>query len=262
MTKYIIAVCCIVVSMSSDLTGQRSDRRAKDKQQTHPRAYIELEDGSHLYGELLSDDNKEVELKILGDNYITLEHGYISDMMIEGEDIAFTKKGRYNINRGFYGNIMPYGFGANINGFSYSGQLALGYQLNQRLGVGIGSGLEAHSDIISGNWYDFASIPIYGHVRFNLNVNGPRVYALGKLGYSQALEQRWNQDEIKTSLFAQVGFGVAFPSRHIGRFVMELSRSHHLVNGTLFDWRDATLRQDFTKLLGRTTLKIGYSLGM
>jgi hypothetical protein len=254
----IVLTCCSLAGVATSQDNLSSDNIGEVGQ----RAYIETTDGSILMGNLISDNNKTVQLKIAGDNIVTIDHGFISDLKLEGKYMSFTKKGRYNINKGFFANIMPLGIGVSGRGETYTGQILIGYQRNERFGIGVGTGLENFSDTVSDNWYSVTATPVYGHIRYNLNLNGPRIYALAKFGYANSLNRWWSNNRIRTSAYAQLGLGTALPSRHLGRFVIELATSYYLVNGTLRDWRDNTFRSEFTKLVGRTTLRIGYSLGM
>lgn len=262
--RQLLMITVFLISVTTVLEGQIEDNSiAYDSTKVYQRGYIETYDGSTIHGLVINDNKRTVIMKIIGENIVSIDHGDIEHIKLEGKHMSFTHDGRYNINRGLFFKLMPLslGFSSELDP-SYSGQLAIGYQLNERLGFGLGSGFDVHSDRISGNWYDIIAIPFYGHVRYNINLKGPRAYLLGQLGAARQVGGWWNDNTFSLPFYNQLGVGVAFPSKHLGRFVMEISRAHILVNGTLFDWRDSTLRQDFTKLLGRTTFRIGYSLGM
>lgn len=276
--KVIILIAAALIGCCNLVFGQKKKKRPEkvespsnigdqtsiSEYNSNPRAYIELEDGSQFLGNIISDDKEVIELEIIDNNIISLKHGYIASILKEGDNISFTKKGRYNYNKGFFVNIMPLGLGVNIEtGGTFTSQLVGGYQLNKRLGVGVGMGFEYHSTRISGNWLDFWILPTYAYAKYNLNLVGPRVYALGKLGGAKRLNSWWNNDEINTSLHTALGLGIAFPTRGAGRFVMELSNSMVLVNGSLFSWDQFgnPITQDFRSFISRSSLKIGIGIG-
>ena len=261
--------CCNLVygqrkkQRPAKVEDQKVTTPINNESETSNRAFVELYDGSSFIGEITSDNMEVLGLRLIGDNEISLKYGYIKSIKREGNNFTFTKNGRYNYNRGVFCNIMPLGLGAKIDaGGTYSSQLVLGYQLNNRLGIGGGFGVENFSARISNNWFSFTFIPTFAYAKYNINLNGPRVYALGKLGFAQTVDGWWRQ-EINTSLYTALGFGVAFPSKWVGRLVLELSNSMVLTEGRLEDWdfNGNPVVQNFNSLMSRSTLKIGIGLG-
>ncbi len=274
MNIKIIFIAAALVGCCNLVYGQKKKQRPPRQDVTQSeqltaeatksnRAYVELHDGSQFMGEIISDDLELLRLRLIGDNEIKLKHGYIETIKREGENFSFTKKGRYNYNSGVFCNIMPLGLGVNIGvGGTYMSQLVLGYQLNQRLGLGGGFGVENFSAEISDTWFSYAFIPTFAYAKYNLNLNGPRIYALGKLGSAKVINN-WRAQNINLSLYSALGFGVALPSRWFGRLVLEFSNSFVLANGIIngFDRSGNSFVSEFDSLMSRSTLKIGFAIG-
>ncbi len=269
--KKIGILCCSCLLTATSVFAQKKKKRTEKpvtqtiEQIENNRAYIQLYDGSTFIGDLISDDNKMLELNVASNDTLTLEHGLIRRVLREREGTTFTRRGRFFYNKGYFVNIMPFTLGVNFNGASYTGQILGGVHLNQRISVGIGTGFEVYSDRISGFGYDVYTTPFYLYGKFNLSRGGSAFYAYGKLGYAFAVDElQWDRnDDIRTSLYSELGLGSTIASRGPVRFIFELGRHFTLVNGdiTSWDWQTGnSIRQSFTKLLGRNTLKIGIAI--
>jgi len=265
--KIVCLIAAALIGCCNLVNAQKKQRTTEQKDDSSTRAFVELKDGSQLLGNILSDDDLTLEFEMIDSNVLILKHGYIREIKKEGKDISLTRGGRYNYNRGLFINIMPIGFGLNFGtngpGGTFSSQLVAGYQLNKRLGIGGGFGFEYLAGSISDNFFDFWILPTYAYTKYNINLNGPRVYALGKLGAARVIQGFWRNDDINTSLYTALGFGVAFPTKWAGRFVFELSNSMVLTKGTLFNWDSFgnPITQEFRSLVRRPSLKVGIAFG-
>ncbi len=266
MNIKIISLVCSCLLVATSVFAQKKQRKDRTKITTveTDRVGINLYDGSFVIGDLINEDNKEVEVLLFEDDQVVIEHGLIKSMRKESEGISFTRYGRFNYDKGMFLNISPLGFGVSFDGNgSFFSHVYCGVHLNERIAVGGGTGFEFHNDWISGNWFDYGVIPIYGFAKYNINLDGPRLFVIGKLGYASNVEVNvWDNDDIRTNVYSQLGLGVVFPSRWTSRLSLEFGRTFMGVKGTINgrDWSGNPFTQQFTQLFTRNSFKIGIGI--
>jgi hypothetical protein len=229
------------------------------------RCGLSLYDGSFILGQLVEDERFVITIIAASNDTMTIEKDLVMRFRKESDGIRYTTRGRYHLDRGVFVNFVPFGLGVSANGNgSYTSQIVVGYHIDERFALGVGTGFEFHGDQISFNWYTFSGTPVFVYGKYNLLRRGTRIYGYGKVGYFDIFSfNQWN-DIIRANVYADLGFGISFPSSWGGKFSFEIGRTLVGLNGDLNnrDWVTGNqVRQDFRKLLNRGVFKFGMTFG-
>ncbi len=230
-----------------------------------------LNKGSYIIGELKNETNHDLEFVMPGGDNLFIQRKDIKKIRRTSEGYSFTKRGRFNFDKGLYCSWHPFvifygeSYFRGNRGFTGLGtQLSVGRHHNRRLSYGLTA---AYFE--TDNYYDrldfgywFTAAPIAAFINFNLNLRGPRLYCTAKLGNAFKIDRGWFKD-IHSGLYGAMGLGIVFPTRSLSRFTMELEnvfiKSAGLTGPRFIFEEENFVPEPFSTYAKYITLKLGVS---
>jgi len=208
------------------------------------------QDGSIFIGRVISEDNDFMKLVIITGDTIALNKNLILQRPRK------VKGPRFHYESG------P--FAAFNLGVASDAQLdlLLGYRVNNKYSVGIGTGLHPYYTTINGEFTDKLFIPIYGYGRKYLSDKGNiRPWLALSAGYSIGVEDPWLFDDhdYNGGPMLEPAFGVTFNSRGKFRLTLSLAQNFQYSEGNFsrLDFIGNPIEADYSVWHTRTVFKIG-----
>ena len=192
------------------------------------KARIDTKDGATYLGELVGESTESYTLKILSDDVITIEKKQVRRAKTPNNAIVL-KQGRYHNTRGLYLHYSI-GFNAGYNGGGFMSDAGLGYRLSKKLEIMTGIGFFGTNVNVLGldnTWGSYKTFfPTYVGVKYNLTHNNTRIFATGKVGYSSAPFDFWNDNQITLSggAYLEPAIGLSFASKRFGQTSISVSQ--------------------------------------
>ncbi len=193
-------------------------------------AIFKLYDGTIAVGKLLSFNESTYKLKIITGDTLTIDP-FITTKIYLPEEINLYGKGRYSYKKGLKGSFAI-GVSPEHSNFDFSGS----YILNSKFSFGGGFGFHNNSfsiqTVSSAHWGNIFSRTYFVNGQFFFTNRAQRIYATGKLGYSDHRETR-QLPILSDGIVLEGGVGLEFSSKNKVKYFIELSQYTSNAKGAL-----------------------------
>jgi len=214
---------------------------------------LHLKDGSFLLGSLVGKSNEVYIWQLTDGTQITLPKDQVRFIKEQKENFMHIKNGKIKKSKGFYGLIMAGSlFEKKLNEWSQedhslSVNLTVGYQLNSKISLGLGTGFDAYGTPI---------IPLFLDLRGDLLNTAVTPYYKLSLGYGfdhPTTEQKSNDDiEYNGGVLLHPSVGLKFYTRGNLAWLLDFGYRFQRYDRA-FSWEANPQRWT----LQRTTFRIG-----
>ena len=234
---------------------------------------IELKDGSRLLGTVISNRDYSVSLVLLTGDTLDIGYKYIESVgdtddsrvrRVSSKKVRFPKR---HISKSIINSLS---IGGTVQGDEGAAGLNINTQvmkmLNDKFGLGIGSGYMTYNKVVSFYPINSSYVPIYGAAKYIVSeTNDTKPYIQLAAGYGIGInKQRFEfQSEYSTEngLFGQVQLGTSISVRGKYNLVVSLKLNVQSTKGNLsgLDW-NANL--PFSSSFDLVMIRPGFSMGI
>ena len=203
-----ILMCCSIGFSQSPLSQEE--------------AIIYYKDGSVYIGNIVFEDTWQIDLLIQSNDTLHLAKKDIHKTWRSTDNITMLRRGRFHFkNTLFVGMDIAFGLDQDDVVGSALLNLVVGYHLNDRVSLGVGTGSHINTAVIGDLFYEHNFSPLFAHGRYFLSKKtNARFFVFSNLGYGFPIQSDW-LDEFKGGLFFNGGMGIHFSSKKNIRYTMK-----------------------------------------
>lgn len=224
-------------------------------------AIFEVLGGSIIKGELFESDTT-FKIRLSNETVVSLKKNGITKSYMPDEINLFAN-GNFNYKKGFL-VYLENGF----SGFHYRANLFGAYLLDNGIEFGLGIGYHRNAlNIPASNSFTFIEVnsyPIYASGKYFLLQNTlKKPYVKASFGYSNNKASDWaNVANIKNSVMFEAGVGVAFSSKAIGKWYLEVLQYNLHAKGESYSFNPNSLGNiGFDVWFNRIVFNFGVFIG-
>ncbi len=247
-----IFLLLLALFVSGEVFGQNRKSSSKKKERVSQsseinsvfnKARIDTKEGSRFIGEYLGETDKNISLKLSTGDEITLKKETVKNARTPLNSIVLNRA-RYHRTKGLY---IHYNFGVNLGNAAggIMGDIGLGYRINRNWEVQAGIGFFGTSIKTPFNaWSTQKSFfPSYVGAVYNINHGKARLFASGRIGYSNTRNTNqfideifWNPNRVNMTggAYFEPGIGLTFAGKRIGRSQIIISQ---MLQHSKFDYQ-------------------------
>ncbi len=188
-------------------------------------------DGSILVGEVITEDEVYIHLRIFTTDTVRVPRGMIQKKYKSPEEVLIYPEGKLHYTSGIFFSISN-AFGGSDQSGSFDWDFIVGKRLTPKYSVGIGTAFSINTiSLAQQEWIDAHFIPLFAYGRYYFNEDKRRFFAATKLGYGfpSGLGLEFTHSG---GLHFQPSIGVHFASKKNRRIKMSIGYLLQKTKGT------------------------------
>lgn len=241
----LIVILFISIFFSANLSAQGKHTK------WYFEATVELYNGSILKGELVEHTDSLIKIELLGGSILAYPKSEVKSVHVSDQKVYKKVKTyifqRSGWNVSLFANLNLGQDDAGVGGF-----LNVGYQFNDHVNIGVGTGLQQYS-----TWEGTASIPIYAFLSGNFleAPNTPYYHVAAGFGLATPFGDDF-YDDAEGGLYVHPSLGMRFDLYKGTSFLLEMGYQFHNARFSRTDWNGFPQIDEIN--YRKFTLKIGW----
>ncbi|MEQ9423704.1 MAG: hypothetical protein RJQ09_04745 [Cyclobacteriaceae bacterium] len=219
---------------------------------------VTYSDGSTFRGKIVRSDGLQILLLATTGDTLHLQTEEIKRIKTVDKNVVLSQRGKFRYNQGLFA-LMDLGVTFNYSEGTILWDALVGYHLNEKYSVGIGTGFHINNMDTRSVYFDHDFVPVYAYGQKFFSNSNWAPFIFSKIGYGIATPPAWLRDDYSGGFYFQPGFGLQLASR--SKFRLVLTLSNYLQHTTGTELRDNFFTDsysvDYSVWYSRLIFKVG-----